>query len=79
MNAIAQPVKGISHPFVRDIYIKRGATVDHKAKNILVIETGVNTIKKKRLMDVLTDLQDLQSQAANQVEEDIDEVDIRLH
>lgn len=83
----ARPVPGITHPLIAEIYCKKDFGLTGQGKEILVIET--RQLKEANdnngyadfdsyLIDLLGDLQDLQSQAEEQVGE-IDRIDIRVH
>lgn len=77
------PVK-ISHPLVRDAYLKKEMGSDKSEHEILVIEARHEETDMEfgsfdtYLYDLLTDLQDLKDQAEKQ-ENKIERVDICTH
>lgn len=87
MNIVPEHVTGISHPMVREIYLKKdfgnGAL---KHEDVLVIETMPHEPGEdpdhesfdSYLIDILADLDDLKMQAQSKVGH-FDRVDIRSH
>ncbi len=77
---ISQPVSGISHPLVADIYLKKDLINKHN--NVLVIEARNNENFNDHeeydsyLIDLLVDLEDLKNKAQQKVGS-FDRIDIR--
>lgn len=88
MNIVPEHVTGISHPMVREIYLKKDfGNGGLKHEDVLVIETmpheksGDNLDYESfdsYLIDILADLDDLKMQAQSKVGH-FDRVDIRSH
>jgi hypothetical protein len=84
MLNIPQRVTGITHPHVKEIYLKQEYHADTREQRVLVIETSDHDDKDNHemfdsyLIDLLGDLRNLQIQAAGKVGK-IDRVDIRTH
>lgn len=87
MNMLPAHVTGISHPLVRDIYLKKD--FGHglgKHEDVLVIETIAAPKSSDKtedsfdsyLIDILSDLEELKSQAEARIGH-FDRVDIRAH
>lgn len=82
-SMIPMPIS-ITHPLVRSAYLKRSETVDHRHEDVLVLETYTHADNcddcgfDSYLVDLLTDLEDLKSQAERRVGA-IDRVDISRH
>lgn len=78
-----QPVK-LSHPLVRDAYLKKEAGLGKREKDVLVIEARNDNSDMEfggfdnYLYDLVTDLQNLKEQAEKQAGS-IDRVDICTH
>lgn len=74
----------IVHPLVRSAYMKRSETHDHRQEDVLVLETYAHDENEELcgfdtyLIELLTDLEDLKSQAEQRVGS-IDRVDISRH
>ena len=88
MLNMSQRIKGLTHPLISDIYLKRGVGKS-KGEDVLVIEARRprtanqnNKIRKSTpesfMYDLLTDLEDLKHKALQQVGH-FDRVDIRTH
>lgn len=83
MQTIPQKITGISHPLVQDMYLKPGFDEKHRERNTLIIETKLENANGHEdfdsyLIDLLTDLNDLQAKAKSEVG-DFSHVDIRTH
>lgn len=83
MLNLPQQVKGITHPLVSDIYLKKEFGYGHHSENVLVIEARSNDDEEMEfntfdsyLIDLLTDLEDLKEQAEEKIGK-FDRVDIR--
>lgn len=78
MLAIPRRIKGVSHPFVNEIYMKKEIAEKNDIKNILVIMTQKNSGSKANLsmMELLTDLKSLQANIEEKVGQ-FDRVDIK--
>lgn len=87
MNTVPQLIKGVSHPLVADMYLKRDNSDQRRYEDVLVIHTTVaeegmaesefNSFDSY-LIDLLTDLEDLKAHAEKQIGP-FDRVDIRTH
>ncbi|MBL4803567.1 MAG: hypothetical protein JKY71_01775 [Alphaproteobacteria bacterium] len=87
MNTVPQVIRGVSHPLVADMYLKRDSSDQRTFEDVLVIqtinredgmaETEFNSFDTY-LIDLLTDLEDLKAMAEQQIGH-IDRVDIRAH
>lgn len=81
---IPQTKVGISHPHVRDAYLKKNLTPDRQKEDVLVLEMATDEHEADAssfdsyLMDLLTDLQSLKEQAEEKVGH-IDRIDISRH
>jgi hypothetical protein len=87
MNTVPQLIKGVSHPLVADMYLKRDNSDQHTPEDVLVIHTTVTEDGMAEsefnsfdsyLIDLLTDLEDLKAHAEKQIGS-FDRVDIRAH
>lgn len=87
MNIVPEHVTGISHPMIREIYLKKdfgNGSLQHE--DVLVIETmphepsedAAHESFDSYLIDILADLDDLKTQAQSKVGH-FDRVDIRSH
>lgn len=78
MLNIPERVAGITHPLVKDIYLKRHCSNDGNFfEDVLIIEAGSHD-DDLVLEDLLTDLVELQHQAEARIGA-FDRIDIRLH
>ncbi len=87
MNTVPQHIRGVSHPLVADMYLKKGNDGRNTSEDVLVIQTiskqdGMEEAEFNSfdtyLIDLLTDLEDLKAQAEQQIGA-FDRVDIRAH
>lgn len=80
MLNLPERIKGISHPLVHDIYLKKDFGYGHRGERILVIETSRSNDNqpKKSFIDLLIDLQGIEYLAEQSVGR-IDRVDIVSH
>lgn len=83
LSPISERITGITHPLIRDIYMKRGYGPRHHHEDVLVIETYSHKKDNDNhesfdsyLAELLTDLHDLQVRAEKQVGH-IDRIDIK--
>lgn len=85
MNIVPEHVTGISHPMIREIYLKKDfghSSLEHE--DVLVIETmpherGADVAHENfdsYLIDILADLDDLKMQAQSKIGH-FDRIDIR--
>ena len=86
MQIVPEKIKGVSHPLVNEMYLKRNRdALDHE-EGILVIETNFSDDEydaehdayDSYMINLLFDLNDLKEQARFQVGP-FDRVDIRTH
>lgn len=81
MMPISDVLKGVTHPLIAEIYMKKDFSADRDAQ-ILVIETNFAHDDSQDydscLVDLLLDLEDLKTQAETQMGK-FDRVDIRTH
>lgn len=86
MSVQSQPITAITHPLVSSIFIKKdfGNDLSKYHEDVLVIETNFNHENTQDdtfnmyLVDLLSDLHDLQVQAEEKIGK-FDRVDIRTH
>ncbi len=86
MLNIPQHITGISHPLVKDIYLKKFRTKGHKSEDVLIIEALTDDhydIHEHEgfdpyIAELLIDLQNLETQVKEKVGS-FDRVDIRKH
>lgn len=88
MKIVPEQVTGIYHPMVREMYLKKdfGNGLSNNAQDVLVIEAISRPLNEEEdydtfdsyLLDILSDLEDLKSQAYAKVGH-FDRVDIRTH
>ncbi len=88
MMNLPQHVPGITHPLIRDIYLKKDFGPEdqrgHHNEDVLVIETvrpdadDDYEMFDSYLIDLLGDLQELQAQAEKKIGR-FDRIDIRTH
>ena len=87
MTIVPEHVTGISHPMIREIYLKKDfGNGSLKHEDVLVIETKRHTRNDEiahesfdsYLIDILADLDDLKTQAQSKIGH-FDRVDIRSH
>lgn len=84
MQNVPQMIKGVSHPFIADMYLKEEShNADVTSESVLVIQTIPQEEQDTEfygfdgyLISLLTDLEDLKAQAESQIGE-FDRVDIR--
>lgn len=82
-NTVPERITSLSHPLVREAYLKKDFGTGHKDKDVLVIETLDpdfddidHELFDSYLIDLLVDLGDLKNQAEQKVGS-FDRVDIR--
>lgn len=87
MNTVPQVIRGVSHPLVTDMYLKRDNSNRRTSEDVLVIQTVAreNDADESEfnsfdtyLIDLLTDLEDLKALVEHQTGP-FDRVDIRSH
>ena len=86
MLSIPRPITGITHPFIKDIYLKKSRGRNRKREDVLVIEAlsdeADNTTEHdgfdSYLACLLMDLHDLEQQVEKKVGH-VDRIDIRHH
>lgn len=85
MINLPQHVSGITHPIVASMYLKKEYGHGHHQEDVLVIETKSkhkdaddHELFDSYLIDLLTDLEDLKSQAEARVGK-FDRIDIRTY
>lgn len=84
-NTVPERITALSHPLVREAYLKKDFAADHWNEDVLVIETldpdfddiG-HDLFDSYLIDLLADLDDLRVQAEEKVGH-IDRIDIRSY
>ncbi len=78
MLAIPRRIKGVTHPLIDDMYMKKEVKAENDIKNILVIMTQKNASNKNGLgmMELLGDLKNMQSKIENTAGR-FDRVDIK--
>jgi len=87
MNIVPEHITGVSHPMIREIYMKKDfGNGSLKHEDVLVIETKpqqhhddiAHESFDSYLIDILADLDDLKTQVQSKVGH-FDRVDIRSH
>lgn len=84
MLPVPEQLKGISHPLVSSICIRKGLGANNQEEDILVIDTRFPDDEKNKymfdsyLMDLLVDLEELKKQAEQRVGK-FDRIDIKTH
>lgn len=86
MLSMPRPITGITHPLIKDIYLKKSRGRNRKREDVLVIEAvsdGTDNITEHDGFDsylayLLMDLRDLEEQVEKKVGP-FDRVDIRRH
>ncbi len=80
MHTPQQILTNVSHPLVTGMYTKRDYDGTNKAQEVLVIETNMEETefyaRDDRLIDLLTDLNELRMMAEDKIGH-IDRIDIR--
>lgn len=89
MNVVPEYVTGVSHPMIREMYLKKEFVNGslQGGQDILVIEMFAEAGADEKehesfdshLIDVLADLEDLKAQAESKMGHHFDRVDIRTH
>jgi hypothetical protein len=84
MQLTTNRLRNIRHPLVSSVHMRKDFAPNHRAEDVLVIETSFPEAERGKksfdsyLLDLLVDLKDLKSRAETQVGK-FDRVDIRLH
>lgn len=82
MLTVPERIKGVTHPLISSLYLKRNSG-DFNREDVLVIKTNYDETGDEYdnfdsyLMDLLNDLKDLRSQAEKSAGMEFDRVDIR--
>lgn len=76
-------VTGVSHPLIREMYLKKDFTTGNYSEDVLVIETALEDENGHKdfdlyLAELLNDLKDVQIQAEQKIGP-FDRIDIRTH
>ena len=84
MLPVPENIKGITHPLVSSICIRKGVGTGNQQEDILVIDTKFPDDEENKdmfdsyLMDLLADLEELKNQAEKKIGK-FDRVDIKTH
>ncbi len=83
LHPLSQPVKGITHPYIDNIFVKQGDAVNN-ADRVMVIDTLLSNaaddteLFDSHLIDILNDLDDLKNEVQNQAGA-FNHIEIRTH
>ena len=84
MLSIPQRVTGISHPLVREVYLKKECRTNQQDKSVLIIEARESELEQDHelfdsyLVELLGDLEELKKAVQNKIGV-FDRIDIRTH